>query len=204
MGAFTSAVTEQPKWATKMRDSQLSRVPGIQSKSGQCLAVVVLLATSGLVASCGAPNTLPPPGAAPTAEQVLESEKQAAAHTVSRCLYQEAVARDNHEASARTIAKRVIEPCRPQFEAMLQVEEKGLKEPDALGFDKAMRRQELNIATMEVVAARQHSLGRRSAQNEAHSAKVKASTHAVHHHRPVKDTNPPHVQSPPPQAPAPQ
>jgi hypothetical protein len=169
------------------------------------LAVLILLAASGLVASCGgAPNSLPPPGAAPTAEQVLESEKQAAAHTVSRCLYHEAVARDNHEASARTIAKRVIEPCRPQFEAMLQVEEKGLKQPDALSFDKAMRRQELNIATMEVVSARQHSLGRRSAQNEAHSGKVKASAHAVHHHRPVKDTSPPHVPSTPPQAPSPQ
>jgi hypothetical protein len=179
-----------------MRDSQLSRVPGIQSKSGRCLASVLLLAISGLVASCGAPNSLPPPGAAPTAEQVLESDKQAAAHTVSRCLYHEAVVRDNHESSARTIAKRVIEPCRPQFEAMLQAEEKGLNQPDALSFDKAMRRQELNIATMEVVAARQHSLRQRSAQNEAHRGKVKASAHAVHRHRPVKDANPPQVPSP--------
>lgn len=178
-----------------MRDSHLSRVLRIQSEPGRFLGVVFLLAASGLVASCTAPNGLPPPGAAPTAEQVLESEKQAAAHTVSRCLFQEAVARDNHESSPRTIAKRVVEPCKPQFEAMLQVEEKGLNQPDALSFDKAMRRQELNIATMEVVAARQHSSRQRSAQNGAQRGNVKASAHAVHHHRPVKAANPPEVPS---------
>jgi hypothetical protein len=177
-----------------MRDSQLSRVLGIQVKPGR-FASIILLAASGLVASCAAPNSLPPPGAAPTAEQVLESEKQAAAHSVSRCLFQEAVARDNHESSLRTIAKRVVEPCRPQFEAMLQVEEKGLNQPDAVSFDKAMRRQELNIATMEVAAARQRSSRQRSAPNGAHSGSVKASTHAVHHHRPIKDANPPQVPS---------
>jgi len=126
-------------------------------------------------------------------EQVLESEQQAAAHKVSRCLFREAVARDNHEASARAIAKRVIVPCKPQFEAMLRAEEQGLNRRDAEGFDKAMRRQELNIATMEVVAARQHSLRQRSARNEAHGEKVKASTHTVHHHRAVKVSNPPQV-----------
>ncbi len=178
-----------------MRDSLLSRVLWIQSKPGRFVGVVFLIATAGLVASCAAPNSLPPPGAAPTAEQALESEKQAAAHTVSRCLFQEAVARDNHGSSPRAIAKRVVEPCRPQFEAMLQVEEKGLNQPEALSFDKAMRRQELNIATMEVVAARQHSSKQRSAQNGAHSGSVKASTHVVHHHRPVKDANPPQVPS---------
>jgi hypothetical protein len=176
-----------------MRDSQLSRVSGIQSKPRRFLGIVLLLATSGLLASCGAPNSLPPPEATPTAQQALESEKQAAAHTVSRCLYHEAVARDNHEASARTIAKRVIVPCRPQFEAMLQAEEKGLNQPDAVSFDKAMRRQELNIATMEVVAARQHSSRQRSAQNDGHGGRAKASGHAVHHHRAVKEANPPQV-----------
>lgn len=122
--------------------------------SRRFVAVAMAFAGSVVLASCETPGTMPAPPGPPA--RASQEEIQAATRTVSRCMYGTAVASDNRVSAAGTIAKRVVGPCHPQFEAMLQVEEKGMDGLEAAAFDRAMRREELHIATIEVIVARDH------------------------------------------------